>query len=58
MVKNNSKQGYEYSDIVIQPNTSKFKSTKLDGAEEMIQEGYNSTIKVMSEILKLINRKK
>ena len=58
MMKNNSKQGYEFSDIVIKPNTAKYKSTKLDGANEMIEEGYNATIKVMPQILSLIKRKK
>lgn len=58
MMKNNSKQGYEFSDVVIQPNTSKYRSTKLDGANEMIEEGYNATIKLMPQILNLIKRKK
>ena len=58
MMKNNSKQGYEYSDIVIKPDMKRFKSTKLDGYETMIQEGYNATITLMPEILKIIKNKR
>ncbi len=58
LMKNNSKQGYEYSDIVIKPDTKRFKSTKLDGHEMMVEEGYNATIKLMPEILKLIKNKR
>lgn len=58
MMKNNSKQGYEYSDIVIKPDMKRFKSTKLDGYEAMVEEGYNATIAVMPEILKLIKNKR
>lgn len=58
MMKNNSKQGYLYSDIVIQPDMKRFKSSKLDGYEAMVEEGYNATVAVMPEILKLINNKR
>lgn len=58
MMKNNSKQGYLYSDIVIQPDMKRFKSSKLDGYEAMVEEGYNATISAMPEILKLINNKR
>ncbi len=58
MMKNNSNQGYTYSDIVIKPDMKRFKSTKLDGYEAMVEEGYNATIASMPEILKLINNKR
>lgn len=58
MMKNNSNQGYMYSDIVIQPDMKRFRSSKLDGYEAMVEEGYNATIAVMPEILKLINNKR
>lgn len=57
MMKNNSKSGYLYSDLVIKPDIKKYKSTKLDGAEEMIEEGYNATIALMPKILQLIGKK-
>ena len=58
MMKNNSKQGYLYSDIVIQPDMKRFKSSKLDGYEAMVEEGYNATVSAMPEILKLIKSKR
>lgn len=58
MMKNNSKQGYLYSDIVIKPDMKRFKSSKLDGHESMIEEGYNATVGAMPEILKLIKSKR
>ena len=58
MMKNNSTHGYLYSDIVIQPDMKRFKSSKLDGYEAMVEEGYNATIAAMPEILKLINNKR
>lgn len=58
MMKNNSKQGYIYSDVVIQPDMKRFKSSKLDGYEAMVEEGYNATVAMMPEILKLIKNKR
>lgn len=58
MMKNNSKAGYTYSDVVIQPDTKKYKSTKVEGADEMIEEGYSACIKAMPKILELLKRKK
>ncbi len=58
MMKNNSSKGYEYSDIVIQPDMKRFRSSKLDGYEAMVEEGYNATISAMPEILKLIKSKR
>lgn len=58
MMKNNSNQGYLHSDIIIKPNIKRFSSTKIDGYDEMIEEGYNATIALMPEILKIINNKR
>ena len=58
MMKNNSKEGYLYSDVVIQPDMKRFRSSKLDGYEAMVEEGYNATVAVMPEILKLIKSKR
>jgi len=58
MMKNNSTRGYIYSDIVVKPDMKRFKSSKLDGYEAMVEEGYNATIAVMPEILKLIKNKR
>ena len=56
MMKNNSKSGYTYSDLIIKPDIKKYKSTKIEGAEEMIQEGYNATMSLMPQIMQLIKR--
>jgi NTE family protein len=58
MMKNNSNQGYLHSDIVIQPDMKRFKSSKLDGYEAMVEEGYNATVAMMPEIFKLIKNKR
>lgn len=54
MMKNNSKSGYTYSDLIIKPDIKKYKSTKVEGADEMIQEGYNATMALMPQIMQLI----
>ena len=58
MMKNNSNQGYLHSDIIIKPNIKRFSSTKSDGYDAMIEEGYNATIALMPEILKIISNKR
>lgn len=55
MMVNNSKQGTELSDIIICPDLKKYKSLNLEGKDEMIKEGYNATVKMMPEILKLFS---
>jgi len=57
MMKNNSKSGYLYSDLIIKPDIKKYKSTKIEGADEMIQEGYNATMAIMPQIVQLIKNK-
>ena len=54
MMKNNSKSGYTYSDLIIKPDIKKYKSTKIEGANEMIEEGYNATMALMPEIMRII----
>lgn len=57
LMKKNAETGYEFGDIVIQPETKRFKSTKMEGYDEMIEEGYRATIEKMPEILELFNKK-
>ena len=54
----NAIRGYVNSDIVITPETKRFKSTKTDGMDDMIEEGYKATIDVMPEIINLFRRRK
>ena len=57
-IKANCLKGELFSDIMIKPNLSKFKSTSLDGMDEMIEIAYQETMKLMPEIKKLLNIEK
>lgn len=58
LMKNNAIEGYKNADIVIAPETKRFKSTKTDGMEEMIDEGYKAAIDVIPQIKALFTRRK
>lgn len=55
LMKSNAVKGKLYADIILEPDTKKFKSTKLEGASEMIQLGYETAMEQMDEIKNLIN---
>ena len=57
LMKGNVVKGYLYADAMVKPETKRFKSTKKEGFEDMIDEGYKATIDIMPEILKLFNKK-
>ena len=57
LMKSNAIKGYIYSDVMIATNNKKFKSTKLDGLDEMVETGYKNAIDMMPEILKIFGRK-
>ena len=57
-MKSNAVRGYVASDIVIKPETKRFKSTKTDGMEEMIDEGYKATIDAMPQIMSIMSKRK
>ncbi len=57
LMKKNAETGYKYGDVVIQPETKRFKSTSIEGFEEIIEEGYKATIDQIHEVLKLFNKK-
>ena len=57
LMKSNAIKGYIYSDVMIATNNKKFKSTKLDGLDEMVETGYKNAIDMMPEIMKLFGRK-
>lgn len=58
LMKSNAVRGYVNSDIVIAPETKRFKSTKTDGMEEMIEEGYKATIDIMPQIMELFRKRR
>lgn len=57
LMKSNAIKGYVYSEAMIIPDLKRFKSTSLEGAREMIEEGYKATVAKMPEILELFSRK-
>lgn len=58
LMKSNAVRGYVDADLVIAPETKRFKSTKTDGMEEMIEEGYKATIDLMPQIISIFNKKR
>ena len=57
LMKGNVVKGYLYGDIMIKPETKRFKSTKKEGYLDMIEEGYKATIDAIPEIMKLFRQK-
>ena len=57
MMKSNSLKGYMSSNLIIQPDLKRFKSTKLNEIDEMIMEGYSATIFQMEKIKELLSGK-
>lgn len=57
LMKGNAIKGYLYSDVMVKPETKRFKSTKKEGFEDMIEEGYKATIDVMPQIMEIFKRK-
>lgn len=57
LMKSNSIKGYLESDLVIGPETKRFKSTKIEGMDEMIEEGYKETIDMMPKIRALFKKR-
>jgi len=55
LMKSNVVKGYLNSDIVLKPDTKRFKSTALDDLDTMIEEGYNEAMAKMPEILKIFS---
>ncbi len=58
LMKSNSIKGYIYSDLVIGPETKRFHSAKLEGLDEMVEEGYKATIDLIPEIRALFKKRK
>ena len=57
LMKSNAVRGYVNADVVVGPETKRFKSTRTDGLEDMIDEGYKATIDVMPEIIALFKKR-
>jgi NTE family protein len=57
MMKSNAEKGKLYADIVISPDTKRFRASKIEGGLEMIEEGYRATMDAMPQIKKLLKIK-
>lgn len=58
LMKSNVVKGYLYSDVLLKPDTKRFRSTKKDGFEQMIEEGYKSAQESIDKIKALFKMKK
>lgn len=56
LMSKSARLGYKYADVVLAPETKRFKSTKLEGIDDLIEEGYRETIEKMPQILELFNK--
>lgn len=57
LMKGNAVKGYVNADVVIQPDTKRFKATRTSGIDEMIEEGYRATVDAIPKIKELIKKK-
>ena len=56
MMKSNAIKGKMFSDICIEVDTSKYKSTSLDGFEQMYRSGYEAGLKAVPKIKELLSQ--
>lgn len=57
LMKSNAVKGYLFSDLMIAVDNKRFKSTKIEGLDEMVDEGYKATVDLMPQILKIFRGK-
>ncbi|MDD2445310.1 MAG: patatin-like phospholipase family protein [Clostridia bacterium] len=57
LMQSNVLKGYLCSNVLLKPETKRFKSTKTEGFLDMIEEGYREAIDNMPKIIKLFNSK-
>ena len=57
LMKSNAVKGYLCADVMVATDNKRFKSTKLDGMDEMVEQGYKNAIDLMPEIIKLFQGK-
>lgn len=53
----NVEEKLKFADVVIKPNLARFSSSKLEGIDEMIQEGYNAVMAQREEIKRILTKK-
>lgn len=57
LMKSNAIKGYMNADVTIATDNKRFKSTKLKGLDEMVEEGYKNAIDMMPQIIELFKGK-
>ena len=57
LMKSNAIKGYVFSDVMVTPDLKEFKSTKFEGWQQMVDEGYRATKAKIEEIKELFTRK-
>lgn len=57
LMKGNAVKGYVNADIVIQPDTKRFKATKATRIDEMIEEGYRAGVDAVHKIMEMIKKR-
>ena len=58
LMKSNAVKGYVCANVTVATDNKRFKSTKLDGMEDMIQEGYKNAIDAMPKIMEIFSGRK
>lgn len=56
LMEGNVGKGYKYGDVILAPETKRFRATKSEGYMDMIEEGYREAINQMPQIIKLFNK--
>ena len=57
LMKSNAVKGYMCADVMIATDNKRFKSTKLEGIDEMVEAGYHNAIDLMPQIIKIFQGK-
>lgn len=57
MLKSNAKKHLDFADYILAPSLSRFKSTALENADEMIAEGERVVMEAKDEIIRVLNAK-
>lgn len=57
LMKSNAIKGYMCADVTVATDNKRFKSTKFDGLDEMIDQGYKNAIDMMPQIMQIFRGK-
>ena len=57
LMKSNAVKGYLCADVIVASDNKRFKSTKLDGIDEMVEQGYKNAIDLMPQIMQMFEGK-